>query len=315
MRRLRSVAIVLTSAIGMSALGLVFVVYGGPSIVNHALKGPYDDGLSFQFGKCESTSLDTESLPEITWENPRIARITGMAEANCGTHWIMGDYFIAGDILTLGYQAVGGYALCDCDFKVSYRIEGLPKKDYRVNLRSRPPVQPVTNWMESPWQLVFLFSVMLSLGGCAIWLMGQLPGRGNAPRTEPEVGITRKQGALFFAILALAAVANIFFWYRAESAQQTALINELAVENLSKQDGLAAAERDFVAGTPRWYRFRNSGGVPDNKVDWEVTTLDASASAPMLAARRSFVEAYNNRMDHLVEQKRRGPRRGPATKG
>ena len=85
--------------------------------------------------------MGSADSPAIQWEATNIARVSAIAEANCGTNWLFGNYAVSGDAITVEYQAiVGKISLCDCAHEVSYRIRDIPKRDYTVRILARPAI-------------------------------------------------------------------------------------------------------------------------------------------------------------------------------
>ena len=308
MRPRRFIVLVLVVVLGIFGFGLVLFHYDGPAIVAAILSAQKGEGLSFEFEPCNEGASDVrDTAPTINWESSRIVRISGIAESNCATRWIVGDYSVAGDTITLHYQAIlSGYALCDCAHKVTYRIDGLPKKDYRVNLRAQPAIPPIF-WWAFPWKAIGLAVLLLSIASGWGMLVLRQRHRGSATSAQMVVGLTRREIVFIYVVLALAAAVSTVFWYQAVSAEHTALMNELMVERLGDRQGREDADKDFAAGTPRWYRFRYSGDVPEDKVDRKTATMDGGGTADIYMFNRAFVDAYNRRIDDLVESKRRRP--------
>ncbi len=309
MRPRRFILVVVAGALAIFGFGLLSVQFGWPAIVAATLSMQRGDGLSFAFERCRKGSSEIpDSAPTVTWVGSRTVQFSGIAESNCSTRWMVGDYSLAGDTITLHYRAIlSHYALCDCKHHVTYRIEGLPRKNYRVHLRAQPAISPVP-LMQSPWMLFGLGAVILSLASAGAMLVLRQRREGSAlSSAQPAVGPARLELAFVCLLLAFAATVSAVFWYQAISAKHDALISGMMVESLGRDDGQAEADRDFVAGTPRWYRFRYSGDIPEDKADRKVKTVDGGGFAAQYRANRAFVGAYNRRMDDLVETKRRGP--------
>lgn len=145
MRPRRFILVVVAGALAIFGFVLLSVQFGWPAIVAATLSMQRGDGLSFAFERCRKGSSEIpDSAPTVTWVGSRTVQISGIAESNCSTSWMVGDYSLAGDTITLYYRAIlSHYALCDCQHHVSYRIEGLPRKNYRVDLRAQPAISPV----------------------------------------------------------------------------------------------------------------------------------------------------------------------------
>ena len=155
---------------------------------------------------------------------------------------MVGDYSLAGDTIILHYRAIlSNYALCDCQRHVSYRIEGLPRKNYRVDLRAQPAISPVP-LMQSPWMLFGLGAVILSLASAGAMLVLRQRREGSAlSSAQPAVGRARFELAFVCLLLAFAAIISAVFWYQAISAKHDALISGMMMESLGRDDGQAEA--------------------------------------------------------------------------
>jgi len=74
--------------------------------------------------------------------------------------------------------------------------------------------------------------------------------------------------------------------------------------------GESEAERDYESGVLRWYQFDNSGGVPKNKSDRQIMTVDLALEPTYLHRPYfRFVESYNRTIDNLEAEKNAPPRR------
>jgi hypothetical protein len=223
---------------------------------------------------------------------------------------MVGDYALTGDTITLHYRAIlSGYALCDCQHHVSYHIEGLPRKNYKVNLQAQPAISPVP-LMQSPWLLFGLGAVIVSLASVGAMLALRHRREGSAVGSaEPGVVPPRLELVLVWLVLAFAAIISAVFWYQAVSEKHDALISGMTVELVGERWGQAEAERDFKAGTPRWYRFRYSGDIPEGKAERQVVTVDGGGFAAQYRTTRAFVESYNRTIDNLIAKKDAPPPR------
>jgi hypothetical protein len=124
-------------------VGSVFTYFGGPEIVAHILSNPAQAELQFEYKLCpdDHASVGSADSPAVQWEATNIARVSAIAEANCGTNWLFGNYAVSGDTITVEYQAiVSRYYLCDCAHQVSFRIRDIPKRDYTVQILARPQI-------------------------------------------------------------------------------------------------------------------------------------------------------------------------------
>lgn len=120
-----------------------FTYFGGPEIVGYLLANPAKSELQFEYKLCPGDTIFSGSAPPptIQWEATSMARISAIAEANCGTSWLFGDYAVKGDTISLEYQAiVSRYVLCDCAHLVTYRIRDIPRREYTVQIFARPEI-------------------------------------------------------------------------------------------------------------------------------------------------------------------------------
>jgi len=294
---------------GVLWLFFIFVDYGGPAIAGHAVTSPYKSGFSFEFELCDSGSFDPPDVPpEIVWDESRTARIAGIAESNCGTSWIFGDYSVLGDTLALQYRAVlSKNAMCNCKHKVAYRIEGLPKKTYRVDLKPLPAIlAPVSFGLIAPAEAIALIALDLTLfSGVGLLVFRQMR-RDSTMAAGQTVRIGRGQTMILCVLLVLAGAGTTFYWYQAESAGLRALMNERMVTRLGWDEGRNEAEKDFAASSPHWYRFSYGGQVPGDRLDRTPMTMDGGGAPPLTLHRGTFIESYNSRMDELFYAKTHG---------
>ena len=120
-----------------------FTYFGGPEIVGHILASPAKPELQFKYKLCPDDHAPVGSAvpPTIEWEGTNIARVSAIAESNCGTNWLFGNYAVSGDTITVEYQAiVSRYSLYNCAHQVSYRIRDIPKRGYIVQILARPEI-------------------------------------------------------------------------------------------------------------------------------------------------------------------------------
>ena len=124
-------------------IAAVFTYLGGPEIVGYVLANPAKSELQFKYKLCPRDTIFSGSAPPpvIQWEATSMVRISAIAESNCGTSWLFGDYAVKGDTISLEYQAiVSRYVLCDCAHPVTYRIRDVPKREYTVQIFARPEI-------------------------------------------------------------------------------------------------------------------------------------------------------------------------------
>lgn len=114
----------------------------------------------------------------------------------------------------------------------------------------------------------------------------------------------RKAPVILSAMLIVSLVANGVLWYRAESARKDATFNAGVAEVVGMSWGESEAKRDYESGLLRWYRFDNSSGVPKDKSDRQIVSVDLALEPPYLhQSTRAFVEAYNRTIDKLIATK------------
>jgi hypothetical protein len=136
----RPVMSAVVSAYTVLGIASVFTYFGGPEIVGYILANPAKSELQFEYKLCPEEHILSGSAPPptIQWDATSTARISAIAEANCGTSWLFGDYAVKGDIITLEYQAiVSQYYLCDCAHRVTYRIREIPRREYTIQISAR----------------------------------------------------------------------------------------------------------------------------------------------------------------------------------
>ncbi|MFQ5937782.1 MAG: hypothetical protein ACE5LB_15365 [Acidiferrobacterales bacterium] len=120
----------------------------------------------------------------------------------------------------------------------------------------------------------------------------------------------RKAPAILSAMLIVSLVANAVLWYRAESARNDATFNAGVAEVVGMFWGESEAERDYESGLLRWYRFDNAGGLPKDKSDRQIVTVDLALEPPYLhRSTRAFVASYNRTIDKLIAKKDAPPPR------
>jgi hypothetical protein len=302
--------IALWSVLALALYGsfYAFLDWGGPAIVQRALLDPQKEELSFEFRVCkEGERFDSTGPPAMVWEDARTLRISTIAEANCGANWFFGDYSVRGSTLKLEYQAlVSRYVMCDCEQPITYRIRGLPKKDYRLELMAQPEIQ--TGWMApSLIGATLLIAVLAAFAYGSAVLVGRRTGRNKAAIT-------------LAILLAFSAAANLLLWYAAGSSlfylMASAKNSEAILNSAGGMSARELADRDFAAGTPRWYAIDADGSVPADRPARSLAVLQGVVWAGE-AYRKAYVNAYNSRMDrHLPPKPLPGAAsKAPAKKG
>ena len=297
----------------LALLGLtwVFVVFGGPSIIEYWVANSRGDGFSFHFERCEGPTRTQANPIRPEWDASGTLLISTVAEANCGTSWMFGDYSIRSNTVILEYQAIVPLEqLCVCPHKVMYRIAGLPKKSYRVQLVARPEIYAM--WVPV-WFALGTALMVLAVIFAAACLSARRSARGIRSSEIEKAARRRKAIKVLGALLIISVGANIIFSYLAGSTYMSALTNEYVsdsiVGNLGERAGREQADRDFAAGMVRWYQFDDVEGVPHDKAARSVATLDVGGPALLHRYRKEFIDHYNWRMDELVSPGRHSKRR------
>lgn len=316
----RRILLLVAIALGLFGLVYAFVEYDGPTILVHAITNPQKDNLSFHFERCDNDAYSiNDNPPQASWDNSQTIRVAAIAEVNCGTNWMFGDYSVRGNTLALEYQAIVQVPfLCDCARKVTYRIEGIPKKDYRVEIAALPEIQ--TGWMTfSLWFAMALVAVGLAAAYGVSILVVRRWERGSPSAAPHEVRTIRRAGVTLLVMLFLAGVLNVVLWYIAGSAffyaVSDASMNESVISSLGSSEGRDRADRDFAAGTPRWFQTDDAEGVPVDRPGRTITTMDAWRVLPRQTYRKAYVNSYNWRMDKHMPPPRGAGKSGAAKKG
>jgi len=99
--------------------------------------------LEFSTGAC-SRELDAYTPPEAgvletIWEDESTLRVNGFIKTYCGGAEISGDYALRGDTITLLYTIItpGPVTSCLCTRGMRYRITGLQRGEYRIDIVKR----------------------------------------------------------------------------------------------------------------------------------------------------------------------------------
>jgi hypothetical protein len=105
-------------------------------------------------------------------------------------------------------------------------------------------------------------------------------------------------------MLIVSLVTNGVLWYRVETARNDAIFNAGVAEVIGMYWGESEAERDYESGVLRWYQFDNSGGVPKDKSDRQIMTVDLALTPTYLhRGIFAFVDSYNRTIDKLIAKK------------
>ncbi len=136
------------------ALSFFFYVSGGRLIIGEYIKRDNNENLSFSFSRCSDDSGGRNEVLSSEWLTNEKILVKGIANPNCGTTWLFGDYRVKGNSLTLVYSPVSVFALaCVCSYQVEYEVSGLEKKDYEIRLSEENEIH------EEPTFLYWLMGV------------------------------------------------------------------------------------------------------------------------------------------------------------
>ncbi|MCC6076665.1 hypothetical protein ACFPTX_02925 [Pseudomonas sp. GCM10022188] len=123
-------------AVPLTAAGLFFHLVGGATIVQEYFWHDAPEELGFSFDFCSRGTNEHPGVREIVW-NKDTAIINTVLAPNCGTTWLFGNYKVeGGNKLILGYKSiVPSLTACNCNYRAIYRVEGLERKEYEVEIR------------------------------------------------------------------------------------------------------------------------------------------------------------------------------------
>lgn len=307
--------IALSTGCALVLLGLtgVFVFQGGPSIVAYWITHPQKDGFSFDFERCDDSRATQDNTIRPEWDASGTLHVSTVAEANCSTSWMFGDYSIRSNTVFLEYQAIVPVgALCDCPHKVTYRIAGLPRTGYEVQLLARPNIYTIWTLL---WFLVGTAVILVAAAFAAIWLRAGRLARVAGSSEFAKEARGRRAIWLLSVLLAVSVGANIVFSFLAGSTYMSALVNEHISDSivvyLGQRAGREQANRDFAEGTIRRYQFNDVKSVPHDGPARAVATMDVGGPPLLHRYREKFVEHYNLTMDKLAspDSRPKGKRR------
>ncbi|MBK1853322.1 hypothetical protein FE845_18420 [Marinobacter sp. 1-4A] len=132
-------------------LALLFHLAAGPTIVEEYFNHEAPDDLDFSFSYCSADSQDADDTSKIVWQED-VAIVDVTLSPNCGTSWIFGNYkVLESGKLVLGYKSIVPSIIgCDCGYPATYRIAGLEKRDYEIELREYAFINR-TPWLVRSW--------------------------------------------------------------------------------------------------------------------------------------------------------------------
>ena len=113
-------------------------------------------------------------------------------------------------------------------------------------------------------------------------------------------------------LLVLSIAGNVVLWFWGSSAQDAAQMYVQTLEAIGSSEGREEAEKDFAAGTPRWYQFPGDRGgeMPKDKSGRTLAVFELWPVPQRYHFRvRAFISGYNNRTDELFARKTRAPER------
>jgi len=127
-------------------LVLLFHLAAGATVIQEYFYHEAPEELDFSFSYCRANSQANES--KIIWQED-VAVIDVTLSPNCGTSWLFGNYkVLESGTLVLGYKSIVPSIIgCDCGYPATYRITGLEKKGYEIELREYAFIN------KAPWLL------------------------------------------------------------------------------------------------------------------------------------------------------------------
>ncbi len=132
-------------------LALLFHLAAGATIVKEYFQHEEPDELDFSFSYCRADAQAEVNISKISWQDD-VAVIDVTLSPNCGTSWIFGNYKVHDSgTLVLGYKSIIPSIIgCDCGYPATYRIAGLEKRDYDIELREYAFINRVP-WLVRSW--------------------------------------------------------------------------------------------------------------------------------------------------------------------
>jgi hypothetical protein len=129
------VELVVSLCLAIVVMAFFFYINAGHVIIAEYVKRDSVDNLDFSFSRCGGPSKIHDKILSAEWISNETLLVKGIANPNCETTWLFGDYRVDGNSLTLIYTPVlNGLAACVCSREVEYEIDGLEKKLYDINL-------------------------------------------------------------------------------------------------------------------------------------------------------------------------------------
>jgi len=119
----------------------------------------------------------------------------------------------------------------------------------------------------------------------------------------------RKVIGFLVALLFCSVALNIVLFGRTRALDRERKISQHWLAAKGSDQGAMDAERDFAAGTPKWYCVGGFGGVvPPDKPGRTLATVGCLVTDFELA----YVESYNRTMDGLFMKKGNGLESNPS---
>jgi len=143
---------------GAIGAGVVFLTFYGLSVfvlyslnhptIFHAGSGLQPQDTDFMVGRCQKgynefpepgkgqySEAFRYGLQSLTWEDDGRLHIVYDAVTNCAAPFNYGGYSVSGNKLHLEYSIAGNVrAACDCGYVMQYRISGLERRQYEVDV-------------------------------------------------------------------------------------------------------------------------------------------------------------------------------------
>lgn len=151
MNRALKYSLIGLAVICAGALALLFHLAAGATIVVEYFHHEEPDELDFSFSYCHADPQTEDSTSKIEWKDG-VAIIDVTLSPNCGTSWVFGNYKVdESGTLVLGYKSIAPSIIgCDCGYPATYRIAGLEKRDYEIELREYAFINKVP-WLLRSW--------------------------------------------------------------------------------------------------------------------------------------------------------------------
>lgn len=149
MSRALKISLISLAFVLAGMLAILFHLAAGATVIQEYSRHQKPDELDFSFSYCDENSPANEN--KIVWQED-VAVIDVTLSPNCGTSWIFGNYkVLESGTLVLGYKSIVPSVIgCNCRYPATYRIAGLEKKDYEIELREYAFINKVP-WLLRSW--------------------------------------------------------------------------------------------------------------------------------------------------------------------